>query len=821
MNYREIIDKLTIRQKCDLLTGRDFWSTLEIKDLDVPSAFLSDGPHGLRKQAAASDHLGLNASIPATCFPTAATMANSFNPALGEKIGVALAEEAISMDVNMILGPGTNIKRNPLCGRNFEYFSEDPYLAGKMAASYVRGIQSQGIRACVKHFAGNNQEFRRMTVNSDIDERTLREIYLMPFELAVKEGHTKGIMSSYNRVNGQYANESMHLLKDILRDEWGFDGIVVSDWAGCNDRVAGVIAGSDLEMPSCKYGADDVYKALTEGWSNPYKREDDEKNYDAIEKGIVEGKLDMKLVDECCDRILTFVFETNKKIEENKKDFDKEAHHNLAYEAALESVVLLKNKDNVLPLGKEKVCFIGDFCKKPRYQGAGSSVVNPIKLDNVFDELGNYDLDFVGYERGFKRYGKNSKCLLNKAVSLAKKSDTVVYFMGLDEVTEAEGLDRTTINIPQNQLTLLKALQGLGKKVVVVLSAGSSTNMDVINDSDAILHGYLAGEAGAKAILDILTGKENPSGKLSESFALKYDDNSSSKYFPARLSTRYKESIYVGYRYYDKKNMEVAYPFGFGLSYTTFKYSNLKVDSKGVTFDVTNTGSRKGKEISELYVGKKDSKVFRALKELKGFSKVELEPSETKTITILFDEYTFRVFNPKKNVFEVEDGEYEIYVGSSSRDISLTGNVKVDGVSLDFGYSDAVMEKYNNCDINDISDDLFEDLLGRKLITDEYVFYKKNRMVIHENATVEDLKYSRGWVGRCFSGFIRFFTRFLWAIGAKTTSNTLVMGVLHQPIRGIAKFGGLSRKKMAGLLLIFNGHFFKGLHQFFKKERKK
>ena len=677
MKYKNIIDKLTIRQKCDLLTGRDFWSTLEIKDLDIPSAFLSDGPHGLRKQALASDHLGLNESIPATCFPTAATMANSFNLDLGKRIGEALAEEAISMDVNMILGPGINIKRNPLCGRNFEYFSEDPYLAGKMGASYIKGIQSKGIYACVKHFAGNNQEFRRMTVNSDIDNRALREIYLMPFEIAVKEGKSKGIMSSYNRINGQYANESMVLLRDILRDEWGFDGVVVSDWAGCNDRVAGVIAGSDLEMPSCKYGADDIYDAITSGWKNPYQRKDDEKNYDAIEKGIVDGKLDINLVDECCDRILDFVFNTTKAIKENKKEFDKEAHHDLAYQAALESIVLLKNDNNTLPIRNEQVCFIGDFCKSPRYQGAGSSVVNPIKLDNVFDEIKNYDLNFIGFEKGYKRHGGSSNTLLKKAVNLAKSADKIVYFMGLDEVTEAEGLDRTTINIPYNQLKVLKALQALNKKIIVVLSAGSATNMKVINDCDAILHSYLAGEAGAKAILDILTGKENPSGKLSETFAVDYSDNSSSNYFPSRLSVKYKESIYVGYRYYDKRNIKVAYPFGYGLSYTTFKYSNLKVDDKKVTFNITNTGKMKGKEVAELYIGKEDSSVFRAVKELKGFTKVELEPGQTKEVSILFDDYSFRIFNPKKNKFEVEGGKYQIYVGSSSRDIHLEGIINV------------------------------------------------------------------------------------------------------------------------------------------------
>lgn len=796
MKYSEIISKLTHRQKADLLTGKDFWSTLAIEELGIPSAFLADGPHGVRRQAAASDHLGLNVSIPATCYPTAASMANSWNVELGEELGTLLGEEAAAQEVNVLLGPGMNMKRNPRCGRNFEYFSEDPYLAGKMAGSYVRGIQKNGISACLKHFAVNNQEERRMVLDSVVDERTLREIYLTGFEIAIEEGSPRTIMASYNLINGSFANENEHVLKEILRDEWGFKGVVVSDWAGCNDRVKAAEVGAELEMPSCKYGADDVYKALE------------------------NGTLSEDKVDACLDRLLDLIITTDKSLKEANRTFDVEAHHAFARKAAEECIVLLKNENNVLPLKNEKVCFIGDFADKPRFQGAGSSVVNPTKTEKFIEAVTDYDFDFIGYEQGFNRFGKKNGKLAAKAIELAKASDTIVFFAGLDEVTEAEGLDRTNIKLPANQLELLTSLYALGKKVVAVLFCGSSVELGVVNDADAVLHAYLGGQGGVTALLNVLSGKVNPSGKLSESYPESYDDCSTAKYFPGKkLTAEYREGLYIGYRYYDTANVKVAYPFGYGLSYTTYEYSDLSVTDSGATLKVTNTGDMDGLETVQLYVAKKSDSVFRPAKELKGFKKVLVKAGETVEVTIPFDKRTFRNYNPKACAWQIEGGEWDILIGASSQDIRLSGKIAVEGNATDFGYDVEKLAPYFDGKVTDVSDDAFEALLGRPIPQSEYTFYKKNRMVIHENCTVADLRYSRRWVGRLFAWAIRFAHGFLWKIGNRTMANTLTMGVTHQPIRGLAKFGGMSRRQMEALLLMFNGHLFKGIGQFLTKEK--
>lgn len=794
MDKQKIINELTVRQKADLLTGKDFWQTRDYPDLGVPSLFLSDGPHGIRKQAAAADHLGLNASIPATCFPTAATMANSWNEELGEKMGEALGEEAASQKVNVLLGPGTNMKRNPRCGRNFEYFSEDPYLAGKMAASYIRGIQSKGTSACVKHFAANDQEERRMVTDSVIDERTLREIYLTAFEIAVKEGKTNAIMSSYNMINGAFADENRHLIRDILRGEWGFDGVMVSDWAGTNNKVASTIAGSDIEMPSCRYGADDVVKA------------------------VEDGTLDIKYVDECVERILTLIERTT--VSEKGKPFDVEAHHEIARKCAEESIVLLKN-DGVLPMNTEsRTAIIGDFAHLPRYQGAGSSVVNPTKLTTILE--GRHEVNFIGYEKGFDRYGKKKKGLIKKAVKLAKRVETVILCLGLDEVSEAEGLDREHIKIPANQIALYKQVRANSKKLVLVLSCGSAVETDWCQDADAIVYGCLTGQAGAGAVLDVITGKVNPSGKLAETFPVKYADCSSASHFPGKqMTVEYREGPYIGYRYYDTVGVEVAYPFGFGLSYTTFEYSGVSANENGVTFTITNTGEYDGAEAAQLYVGKKDGKIFRPAKELKGFAKVHLKAGESKTVTIAFDDKTFRYFNVKTDKWEVEGGEYQLYIGASSADIRLTASVTKQDTTDVMPYDAGKLPSYYSGKVANVGDEEFKELLGRDIPKAGYTFYKKKRMVIHENCTISDLRYSKRWVGRAFSGLIRFVIRASKAFGNRTLANTLVMGVLHQPVRGLAKFGGLSRRQMEALLLMFNGHFFKGLGQFFSKEKAK
>lgn len=795
MNREEILKKLTLRQKADLLTGKDFWSTQGYEELGIPSIFFSDGPHGLRKQAAASDHLGLNASVPATCFPTAVSMASSWNDSLAERMGEALGEEAASQNVNMVLGPGLCIKRNPRCGRNFEYFSEDPYLAGKMAAAYVRGIQKNGTASCIKHFAANSQEERRMVTDSVMDERTLREIYLTGFEIAVKEGHPHAVMSSYNMVNGAFADENKHLLRDILRGEWGFNGVVVSDWAGTNNKVASTIAGSDIEMPGCRYGADDIVEA------------------------VENGKLDIKYVDECVNRVLDLIETTTKG--EKGKEFDKEAHHELAKECADECVVLLKN-DGILPLAAQtSVALVGDFAKKPRYQGAGSSIVNPTKLECVMDDTRNFPFKVIGYADGFERYGKHKTVHIDRAVELGKKADVTLFFAGLDEYTEAEGLDRQSLAVPENQIRTYKALKAAGLKVVVVLSCGSAVYMDWASDADAIVFAGLTGQAGAAAVLDIISGKVNPSAKLAETWSLPDVPCASETYFPGKQMTcEYREGLYVGYRYFDKTQKKVEFPFGFGLSYTTFRYDDISADENGVTFTITNTGNMDGAEIAQLYVSKADSKLFRPEKELKGFKKVFLKKGETKKVTIPFDDKTFRYFDVESNKWETEGGEYLLLIGASSRDIRLETKVEKTATKTDCPYDMAKLPSYYSGNVAHVGDEEFKALLGREIPRSGYDFYKKNRMIITENSTVADLRYSRRWVGRLFSGAIRFVIKFMNLIGNRSMANTLVMGVLHQPVRGLAKFGGMSRRQMKALLMMFNGQMCRGIVKFLSKDKK-
>ena len=798
--HQDLIDQLTLKEKASLISGKDFWQTVNIDRVGIPSAFLSDGPHGVRRQAAAADHLGLNASIPATCFPTAATMANSWDPELGEGLGERLGQEAAVQKVNILLGPGTNTKRNPLCGRNFEYFSEDPYLAGKMAAGYIRGIQSNGISACVKHFACNNQEENRMTLDSVLDERTFRELYLTAFEIAVKEGKTKSIMSAYNLINGEYANENKHLLVDILRKEWGFKGLVVTDWGGNNDGVLSLKLGNQLEMPGTPDRPEEVIKA------------------------IEAGELDESVLDDNVDTLLDIILTTMEKgVKKAPEKFDVEEHHAYAKKCAEESAVLLKN-NGILPLNKEeKVAFIGDFLFLPRYQGAGSSIVNPTKLDNTNDLLKNVELNVVGSARGFNRYGKKSKKLFNEAINLAKQADTVVLYLGLDEVTEAEGLDRQNLYLENNQLELVKAVKELGKKIVVVLSCGSAVEIPFIHDVDGLLHCYLNGQAGAEATLHILEGKVNPSGKLSETLPMVYEDVASSDNFPSHTRTiEYREAYGVGYRYFEKANVDVRFPFGFGLSYTSFEYKNLIVDEKGVSFEVTNTGKVDGKEVAQLYVGLKNSAVIRPVKELKGFAKVSLKAGETKKVEIAFDDKTFRYFNTKTDKWEIEKGVYDIYVGASSEDIRLMGTCEQEGTGAEAPYNIADLPHYAEGKLRKIPDEEFEKLLGRPIPNGALPFYKKNRLVVDYNTTMSELRYAKRWIGRLVGKAIPWFVRVLRKFGNRVLADTLVMGVVHQPMRGMSRFsgGGLRMSQLDGLIMIFNGHFWKGLHHFNKEGRK-
>ena len=795
MKHQDIISKMTLLEKVILTSGKNFWESQEILAHHIPSIFFADGPHGIRKQALAADHLGLNESLKATCFPTAVTIASSFDKELGEEIGVCLGKEALAQKVNVLLGPGLNIKRNPRCGRNFEYFSEDPYLAGNMAGSYVKGIQSNGISACLKHFACNSQEEKRMTLNSVVDERALREIYLTGFEIAVKEAKPKTIMSSYNLINGVYANENEHVLKEILRNEWGYDGVVLTDWGGENDRVKGLIAGNEMEMPGA--GGDTVHDIMV---------------------AIKEGRLEEGVLDENIDRLLDLILTTSKPFEGDKKyEFDVEKHHAFAVKCAEESMVLLKNEGNILPLKeKTKVALFGDFAMTPRYQGAGSSLVNCTKLENTLDIVKEYDFEYLGHAKGFHRFGKKSNGLIKKALKLANQAEVVVVYLGLDEAIEAEGLDRKNIKINDNQVELLKALKEAGKKVVGVLHAGSVVEMPWLKYCDALLNAYLPGQGGARAVLNVLTGKVNPSGKTAETYPLSYDDVPSKVDFPARGSSiYYRDSIFVGYRYYNKVNKDVLFPFGFGLSYSKFEYSDLKVDEKGVSFTITNSSDVDGKEIAQLYVSKVDSKIYRSAPELKGFVKVSLKAHESKNVRIDFDEYTYRFFDVKKNAWNKEAGEYQLLVGASSRDIRLEDKINIEGDVLE-EVSD--IPSYYSGDIQNVSDNEFKLIYQKDLPSTSLNFIKKNRIYVDYNTTVNELRYAKGWTGRFFSGVIRFAIGLLKVFGDVKTSNTLVMGVLHQPMRGLSRMtgGALTYKQLDGLIKMFNGHFFKGLNHFFK-----
>ncbi len=798
MKHADIIKQMTLEEKCYLFSGKDFWQTRSVERLGVPNMTLSDGPHGIRKQAGEGDQLGLNPSLPATCYPTAAAVANSWDVELGEEIGAHLGAEAASQGVCVVLGPGLNIKRSPFCGRNFEYFSEDPYLAGKLAASYIRGIQKNGVAACPKHFAANSQELRRMASDSVMDERTLREIYLTGFEIAVKEGHSKSIMSSYNRINGVYANENRHLLQEILRDEWGFDGFVVSDWGGSNDHVEGVRAGSHLEMPTT--GGDSDLELI-----------------DAVKSGRISQELLDRRVDELLDVILSTAGAV-KPLE--GKPFDVEKHHAMAAKASEQSIVLLKNEGNLLPLKQgAKVAVIGEFAQKARYQGAGSSVVNPTKLDNAMDVIQGFGLDVAGFEAGYPRSGKGDPAMQARAVELAKKADTVLLYIGLDEISEAEGLDRSHMRLPQSQIDLIEAVSKANPNVVAVMSAGSAVEMPWLPKIKALVHGYLCGQAGASSVLKVIMGQVNPSGKLAESYPVKYEDVSSAPYFPAKERTaEYREGLFVGYRYFETAKTPVLFPFGFGLSYTTFEYSGLTVTEKEASFTLKNTGGMDGAEVAQLYVSKPDGEVFRPAKELKGFAKVFLKAGESKKVTIPLDDKAFRYFNVDTNKFEVEGGAWTVLIGASCADIKLSGTVEVQGTGAKPPYDKEKFAKYFSGDIKSVSDAEFEALLGRPIPDGHW------SGMLDMNDALCQMYYAKGAAGRLA---YKILTHFINKSIEKGKPNLNLLFNYNMPFRAIAKMtGGICTMEMAeGILTIVNGHFFKGLGRviggFFRSGKKR
>lgn len=665
INIRELINKMTLEEKAGLCSGLDFWHLKGVERLGIPSITVTDGPHGLRKQKEGSDPLGIYDSIRATCFPSAAGVANSWNRSLIRRMGAALGEECQAENVAVLLGPGANIKRSPLCGRNFEYFSEDPFLSSEMAANHIKGVQSQGIGTSLKHFAANNQEHRRMSVDAKVDERTFREIYLASFEGAVKQARPWTVMCSYNRVNGEYSAENKKLLTDILKDEWGFEGFVVSDWGAVNERVGSLIAGLELEMPS------------TFGMG-------DQKIIDAV----MNGTLDQRILDNAVERILNIIF---KYIENKKQDatYDCEAHHRLAGEVAGESMVLLKNEDGILPLKKEgTIAVIGEFAVDPRYQGGGSSHINPTRLDNIAEEIQKA----AGHARILYAQGYDltsdevDEVLMEAAGNAAAQADVAVVFVGLPDRYESEGYDRKHLRIPENHIRLIEAVSKVQPNLVVVLSNGAPVEMPWIDKTKGILEAYLGGQALGGAVAGLLFGDENPSGKLAETFPGDLRHNPSYLNFPGEGdSVEYREGIFVGYRYYDAKGIEPLFPFGFGLSYTEFDYTNLTV-SKGeildneavyVTVTVKNTGKRAGKEIIQLYVRDVQSSVIRPDKELKGFEKVELQPGEEKAVTFVLDQRAFAYYNVDIKDWHVEAGEFEILIGKSSKEIVLQEKVFV------------------------------------------------------------------------------------------------------------------------------------------------
>lgn len=781
-----IVSQMTLEQKCALLSGGTAFKTRAMPRHGIPALQFSDGPHGLRLQGEGANHLGIGGSLPATCFPTAATVANSWDPGMGEALGFALGEECLAEKVDVVLGPGLCIKRSPLCGRDFEYFSEDPYLAGKMAAGYVRGIQSTGVAACPKHFAVNSQETRRQASDSVLDERTLREIYLTAFEIVVRESDPKCIMSSYNRVNGTYANESPQLLTDILRRDWGFDGAVVTDWGGSNDHVDGVRAGSNFEMPDP--GLSPVRELMT-----------------AVQSGrLAEGDVDTRVRE-----ALQVILPTTAATQAAGSSFDVEAHHAVAREVAANSIVLLKNEATdqvgpILPLSVgAKVALIGDFANEPRYQGAGSSMVNPTKLESLLDCVMAAGLDCVGFEPGFERHGAPSPSKAAAAVDLARRADVVLLCMGLDEQAESEGMDRPGMSVNQNQIELLHQLGAVNPNIVVLLVGGAPMECGWASEARALVYLCLGGQAGASAALDVVMGKVNPSGKLSESWARSLADTPTAETFPAQGHMAvYREGPYVGYRYYQTAGVSVAFPFGYGLSYTSFEYSGLKAGADVVTLSVTNTGQRAGAEVVQLYVSKPEREVFRPEQELKGFAKVFLEPGETKDVTIALDDKAFRYFNVRTGSWEVEGGAYELRVGASCEDIRLRGRVELAGTDAENPYEGLELRSYESGRIKEVTDAEFEALLGRPV--------PQERATIDRNMCICDLIHGRSplfWL--------------LWAVlngmrksgERRGTPNLNVLFIWNMPLRALAKNAGgvFSMEAVDGLVMEAKGFWVIGL----------
>ena len=799
----KLISQMSLEEKASLCSGLDFWHLKGIERLGIPAIMVTDGPHGLRKQAGSSDHVGLNDSVPATCFPTASALAASWNRELVYEVGQALGEECREEKVGVILGPGANIKRSPLCGRNFEYFSEDPYLTGEMAKSHINGVQSQGIGTSLKHYAVNNQEYRRMTIDAIVDERALREIYLTGYEIAVKEAQPWTVMCAYNKVDGIYCAENETLMTDILKEEWGHQGLVVTDWGAMNDRVAGLKAGIELEMPGAPNGNDALIVAA-----------------------VQSGQLEEAVLDGAVERILTLIFQVE---ETHSEDFtyDRQIHHDLARRVAGEGAVLLKNDAAILPLQENaKIALIGQFAKKPRYQGAGSSLMNPTQLDNLHDELTKLiGAENLEYAPGYTERGDHpDEALIQEAVEAAQSADVVVICAGLTDYHEVEGLDREHMKMPPGHDALIQRLTQVHEKIIVVLSNGSPVEMPWVDDVCAILEGYLGGQAGAGAIAEILVGSVNPSGKLAETFPVKLEDNPSSHYFPMGPSiVEYRESIYVGYRYYDTVQQDVLFPFGHGLSYTTFEYRDLQLsqtriaarDPLTATLKVKNTGTVAGKEIIQFYVRAIESSAFHPDKELKGFVKVALQPGEETEVTIELNQRAFSYYNTQINDWYVEAGAFEILVGASSRDIRLKTSLEV--VSTQPAAPqinrDQLQVYYSFPKGTPVSQQDFASLLGKPVPENQGP--AKGEFTL--NTPVGDM--SASFIGRQLYSFMeRQIAKMI--VGQEDTPTAFLMEamVCEMPLRSMLMMGDspLNREMLDALLIMINGNTFKGMSAFIK-----
>lgn len=798
MKHQDVIRKLSLEDKARLCSGKNYWHMEGLPVYGLPEIMLCDGPHGLRKKDPNSDKVGLGNSYPSTCFPTAATTACSWDTDLMKQMGEALGEECRAQKVSVLLGPGVNMKRSPLCGRNFEYFSEDPVLAGELGASFVNGVQSKDIGTSLKHFAVNSQETRRMVIDEVVDERTLREIYFPAFETTVKKAQPWTVMNSYNRINGVYSSENHWLQQEVLRGEWGFKGLIVTDWGASVGRVEGVQAGTDLEMPSS--GAYNAKKII-----------------EAVRNGILEEST----LDERIDNIIELI-EKSKKALENEYTFDQKNHHKLARKIAANSIVLLKNEDKILPLSKDKkIAVIGEMAKQPRYQGAGSSLINPIQLDNAYDSLkeAGYTLTYsAGYT---KKNNHTDSAAISEAAAAAKQADTAVLFVGLTEAFESEGFDRSHMCMPESHDALIKAVAAANPNTIVVLSGGAAVEMPWIHDVKAVVHGYLGGEAGGSAVVDVLDGKVNPSGHLAESYPLSVQDNPTAAYYPGgKVTTEHREGIYIGYRYYDTAGKEVLFPFGYGLSYTEFAYSDLKLSASSikdtqeltVTFKVKNVGSCDGADVAQIYVGDQESTIFRPSKELKAFKKVFLKAGEEKEISLKLDKRAFAYYNVKLGDWHVESGAFDIMVGTSVADIVLKQTVTVKSTV------DAVVPDYKEtapayylAKVENVPDDQFAAILGHAIPA--AVRQAGEKLTILN--TLEDAENGKwgGRINRIVKGIMNLALK-TGVAGEDANSGMMQAMITQIPVRNfIAMSMDVFSVKMAdGLLLILNDEsFLKGL----------